>query len=550
MRHLGLLAAFIFFTSCARQEADLILHNGKVLTVDDEFSIADSVVVRNGKIVAVGGADLLDRFTSKRIVDLAGRALLPGFNDTHIHIGGRSRRWVDLSGVKSLTQLKERVRAKAEELGPAEWIGGYGWSEDELEEQRRPLRKDLDEAAPRNPVLLYRAGSHSSVASSLALLQAGIDADADDPPGGIIEKDAAGRPNGILRERASRLVGRLIPDARPEEIVQGRIENLERLVSLGITSIIEAGIAPAAFASWQSIYEEHGARLPRATLQIRPRIGPDGTTAEAIRQIADFGLKTGDGDRRLKVGALKVGVDGGYTGAAAYTLDSYKGQPGYHGTLLVPESELYQLSRAAHELGWQMGYHAIGDAAIQLTVNVFERILSESPRRDHRHYLNHFTVPPPRETMDRMVESRIGVAQQSNFTYTLEGRYETHLEGERLQRNNPLRTLLDLGIPMALGSDNLPIGPLTGLYAAITRRGMSGTVFSADEKLTTQEAIRAYTRDGAYFTFEEALKGMIKQGFLADFVVLNRDPLEVEPDELLTVEVDMTVIGGEIVFER
>ena len=531
----------------AQEPVDLLLHNGKVFTADQLLSTYSAVAVRDGRIVALGWDELTDRFRAARTIDLDGRLVLPGFIDTHIHMRGNPPRWVDLAGLESLSELKARVTRKAEQLGAGEWITGYGWSEDELAEQRRPLRQDLDDAAPANPVILTRAGGHSSVASSLALEAAGLTPDTETPPGGIIELDGRGRMNGILREGAQGLVSRLVPDPTPEELRVTFVENLRRLLSLGITSIIHAGVDIAGYARWEAVYAEHAGELPRAAVQLR--VPPD--PARAIDMLNRFGRRTGDGDEWLRVGPMKFFVDGGYTGAAAWTLEPYKGQPDYYGSgPLIDEAGLLEISRAAHERGWQMGFHTIGDAAIAMTVDAWARMLQDSPRADHRHYLNHFTVRPPAETMRKMATWNIHVAQQPNFTYTLEGRYAEHLDGERYATNNPLRSPMRHGVFVALGSDILPIGPMVGLQAAVIRRGMSGAVVGPGEALTMPEAIVGYTRLAAHLTFEEDEKGSLEVGKLADLVVLSQDLLAIDPARTMDTEVDLTVLGGRIVYER
>ena len=447
---------------------------------------------------------------------------------------------IDLAGVESIAEVQDLIGSKIAEMGEGEWITGYGWSEDELAEGRRPLRGDLDRAAPRSPVILTRAGGHSSVANSTALELAGIDRRTPQPEGGAIEYSESGELNGVIRERQG-IVGRLVPNATPEELRDTHIQMLRDQLALGITGVIQAGETPSGFARWESIYDELGDELPRATVQIR-WVGADG--------LADFGRITGDGDDRLRVGALKVLVDGGSTGPAAYTIEPYKGMGDYRGMLNVPEDELRQLIDEANELGWQLGFHAIGDAAIELTVDAFVSALEKNPREDHRHYLNHFTVTPPVRTLELMAEHNIAIAQQPNFTYTLEGRYEANLDGERLAHNNPLKVPMEYGIFMALGSDILPIGPLVGLYAAVTRKGMSGEVFGPEEILTMEEAIRGYTANAAWITFEEETKGSLEPGMLADMVVLSEDLLTIEPEGIMDLDVDMTIVGGRVLYER
>jgi predicted amidohydrolase YtcJ len=520
--------------------ADLILIGGKIAIVDDDFSVHETLVVRDGLVLAVGDASLADEYSAPTTIDLEGRLVVPGFNDTHTHIRGNARRHIDLGGTESITQIQGLIRAKIEEMGEGEWITGYGWSEDELAELRRPLRADLDEAAPNNPVMLTRAGGHSGVANSLALSLAGIDRNTPQPEGGVIEYDENGEPNGVIRERQG-MVGRLVPNATPEELRETHVQVLRDQLSLGITSVIQAGENPRGFARWESIYEEFGTELPRAVVQVR---------WSSADRLAEFGRISGDGDDRFRVGAIKVLVDGGFTGPAAYTIDPYVGMGDYRGLLNVPEDELRSLIMEANALGWQLGFHAIGDAAIQLTVDAMVDALDANPREDHRHYLNHFTVTPPAETLELMAEYDIAISQQPNFTYTLEGRYAANLDGDRLAHNNPLKIPMDYGIFMAISSDILPIGPMVGLYAAVTRKGMSGEVYGADEALTIEEAIRGYTRNAAWLTFEEESKGTLEPGMLADMVVLSEDLLTIASERIMGVEVDMTIVGGQVLYER
>jgi len=398
-----------------------------------------------------------------------------------------------------------------------------------------------------NPVVLTRAGGHSSVANSLALEAAGLTPQTETPPGAIIEVDDQGRMNGILREGAQGLVRRFVPDPTSAELRDSFVQNLRNLLGLGITSLIQAGVGERGFANWEEVYTEFQGELPRAAVQVRVQ----GPAERAIETLTRFGRKTGDGNEWLRVGPVKFFVDGGYTGAAAWTLEPYKGQPGYFGTgALIDADGMYRLSKAAHEMGWQMGFHTIGDAAIKMTVDAWSRVIEESPRVDHRHYLNHFTVRPPAETMQKMASHNIHIAQQPNFTYTLEGRYAEHLEGERYETNNPVRSPMSHGVFVALGSDILPIGPMVGLYAAVTRKGMSGAVVGPGEALTMPEAIVAYTRLAAYLTFEEDIKGSLEVGKLADMVVLSQDLLTIDPDRTMDTAVEMTILGGTVVYQR
>jgi len=536
----ALLAACGRAPEDTRTRVDTILHNAKVVTIDPGLSIASAVAVDGERIVAVGDETLLENYRAANTVDLGGRMLMPGFVDSHTHLSGEPRRHINLTKTRSIEEIKNLVRAKVEELGSGEWITGYGWSEDFMAEARRPLRADLDEAAPDNPVLLTRAGGHSAVANSVALRRAEVDENTSQPEGGVIEKDEQGRLNGVIRERQD-LVSDLIPEATNEEVRDSLVGILKEQLSFGITSFTHASDTIDHYPEWETIYRLHRDELPRATIQVH---------WEGPQAMAAFGRKSGDGDEHLKVGPIKIFVDGGFTGPAAYTKEPYKGQGEYRGKLSIDPGELSTMIRELNAAGWQTGIHAIGDAAIELAVDELALALDETPRVDHRHYLNHFTIMPSAETMKKMAEYGIAITQQPNFTYTLEGRYVDYLDGARLEHNNPLRTPMNYGIHVAISSDILPIGPMVGIYAAVTRKGMSGRVFAAEEALTVMEALQAYTLYGAWLSFEEDLKGSIEPGKLADMIVLDQDLLTIDPDHIMDTQVLQTWLGGKLVYER
>ena len=532
--------------------ADLVLYNGTIVTVDDAFSIRQAIAVKGGRILAVGGNELRNRYTGARAIDLRGRTVLPGFFDTHIHLRGNSRRYIDLNDTTSLAQLKQQVSDKAKALGPGEWITGGGWDEYHFTEQRKPLRADLDAAAPNNPVVLTRAGGHSSVGNTKALELADINKATPDPERGLIEKGADGQPNGVIRERSD-LYTRLVPKDKPQDVRDSLLQNVRDQLKLGITSVIEAGssVDPnvvGSYAEWEVLYRNHGDTLPRASVQVGY---PAGGAAAGAAKLKDFGHKTGDGNDRLRVGSIgEMAADGGFTGPTAWSLVDYKGLPGFRGRAFFTPEQIHANIEEGHKLGWQFGIHAIGDAAIAMTVDALDKVLHDYPRNDHRHYLCHFTVLPPERTMQLMVNDKILIAQQPNFTYNLEQRYVETLEGKRLATNNALTTPIKKGIFMAFGSDNLPIGPMVGLYAAVTRKGESGEVYGPEEAVSMKDAITMYTRSGAFLTGEEKIKGSLEVGKLADMIVLPENPLAISPDKVLNLKVDMTIVGGKVLYDR
>jgi len=527
----------------ARKAADLLLYNGHVLTVDPRNSVKSAVAVADGKIVAVGGDGLRRRYRAAREIDLNGRTLLPGFTDTHLHPIVRTPRDIDVASARSVSEVQDMLRAKAAALGPGEWITGEGWQESNLAEKRNLSRADLDAAAPNNPVLLVRAG---------------------DPKSGLIEHDPSGEPNGIIRERSD-LVSKLIPPAKWDEVRQSYIDNLRHLLSLGITSFFDAsgtiddepiahgGIADPppnlTFRRAREIYATEGATLPRITMYI---------SYPGAERLKAFGRHTGYGDEHVRLGPIgENAVDGGFTGPTAWLLADYKGQKGFRGKGRYSDAELQQMVDAAASLGWQMGLHCIGDAAIVQTVAAYDRGLrstrsGDHPGPDRRWFTDHFTIMPPDATMALMRKDRIMIAQQPNFLYNLEDRYAANLDQWRLDHNNSVGTAAKkFGLFVAFSSDNLPINPMVGLYAAITRKGPSGTAYGAGaEEVSRAEAIRMYTANGPYLSWEEKQKGTLEPGKFADMVVLPFDPLTADPETILNGKVDMTFLAGKLVYSR
>ena len=530
-------------------KVDLILYNANVLTLDETSAIASAVVVNGGRIVEVGNDAVLSRYEAAVSRDLMGRTLMPGFIDTHVHAFPTAPNFIDMRSVSSIDEMKALVAVKAEELKPGSWISGYGWSEQYLEERRMPVAANLDAAAPDNPVILFRLGGHSAVASSRALELAKINDSTPDPAGGKLERDEQGRITGVIRERTD-LIYHLVPEPSPESTRPGHVALLKDFFAMGVTSFVEATQATFEdYEEWEKTYAEHRGSLPRAYIQFE-YVGRE--------EMSAFGRKTGDGDEFLKVGSIKIFADGGYTGASALTLEPYKGQPKYFGRLTMEENELRDLILQAHQDGWQMAIHTIGDGAITLAVDHVIEALEVNPRLDHRHFLNHFTVTPAPQVMEDMAAHGVAISQQPNFIYKYEGLYNEHLTGERLDTNNPLRTPMNHNIHMALSSDIIhvgkssdlqPIGPFLDLYTAVTRKGRSGRVYSRAERISMLEALKGYTINAAYLTFEEDIKGSLEAGKFADMIVLSADPLTAIDEDILNIRVLQTYLGGRLVYE-
>jgi hypothetical protein len=396
--------------------------------------------------------------------------------------------------------------------------------------------------------------------NSAALARAGIIRDTANPPGGWIFRDGSGEPNGRVLEAARRLVTRVMPQAdRPrtdDQILATYRRQLAQLASLGMTSVNVAGMRPTDLALVQTLYERWGEELPRATLQIRVSPGhdtyddPDEGVRRSIAEIEALGIRTGFGNERLKIGAIKMSIDGGLSAPVFWSTLPYKGRPDFYGAQRIPDDAFYRVARRAHELGWQVGTHVMGDAAAAMVVDQLERILMERPRPDHRHFLHHVAVMPPQPTLEKMGRLGIMVASQPNFTIGLGAYAAEALEAEREATQNPVKTLLDRGIRVSFGSDGAPYGPLVGIYAAITRNGWDDEVHGPGEAVTVADAIRLHTLEPAYLTFDEKTRGSIEVGKAADLVVLGEDILSVDPNRIRYIPVQRTIVAGRDIYVR
>jgi predicted amidohydrolase YtcJ len=542
-----LAAAAIVGTSGAAVEkapVDLLMFNGKIVTVDDRFSIEQAIAVKDGLVVAVGTtAEIRGEFTGAKQVNLHGRTVVPGFNDAHQHIRTQDPRSIgDLQNVLSIAEIQRLLAAKAEELGAGAWVLGDQYDETIFEEGRKPNRQDLDAAAPDNPVLLTRLGSHSSVANSAALEIAGITRETPDPDGGRIERDANGEPTGVLVEDAQGLVRQHVPPLTAEQRRAGTISGLKSMLPHGITSFTQATGSAAGFRDWQSIYAELGGELPRGSYQL---------SGGNPQSVLNSGLKPFDGDDRLRVTGTKVFADGGFTGPDAYLSKPYKGLGDFRGSLVYTPSQLEGIYRQLNAAGWTIATHTAGDAAASVAVNAYATVLAETPRADIRHQLFHYEVgmPDPADVR-KLRRYGIGVVQQTNFLWSLEGLYNDYLQDDLLERVVPARSLLRDGIHFANSSDIIPTSPIVGIYTAVTRKGRSGATYTPSERLSIQDAIRTYTKGGAWMTHQEDVKGSLEPGKFADFVVLSDDILRIRPNCLLDVHALETYVGGMLVYKR
>ncbi len=522
---------------------DLALYNGVILT-QTQPAHAQAVGVREGRIAVVAdNRTVLDAAgPSTRRLDLHGRTCVPGFNDAHAHIwkiGQLLTTMLDLRGVASIEELVAAVARSADRLPAEAWLQGRGYNEAAMRERRLPTRDDLDRAAPRRPVVLTRTCGHICTASSAALERAGIGATTTAPVGGVIERDREGRPNGVLHETAIGLIKRVMPVPGAAEYEAMILAGLTHQLSIGITSSADCGVTPEILAAYRAL--DSSATLP-ARVNVMPLRRVDGVAAPLPlpeRSVSD----------RLRVDTIKFLADGGLSGATAALSVNYRHAP-QKGVLRFDRQELEELCRESHAAGWRIATHAIGDVAIDQTLDIYEA-LGRHPR-DLAHRIEHFGLP---DAAQLRRASTLGViaAPQPIFIHSLGRNFRNYLPDAFLPRIYPIRAMIDAGVRVALSSDAPVVeqdNPLVGMMAAVIRRDQDGALLAPEQAITAAEALYAYTLGGAIASGDEANRGSIEPGKWADLCVLTANPLAVKAEALPEIEVDMTLVAGRIAFER
>lgn len=526
--------------------ADVILFGGRVVTVDRDFSIAEAVAMRDGRILSVGATSHVRALAGPRteVVDLRGRMVLPGFIDSHCHPTqvGRYHLKLDLFDCHSIADITSRIGQQVAKVPPGTWVeAAMGWREDWLIERRLPTRAELDRVAPEHPVYLPHLG-YTVVLNSVALRAAGITRDTSDPEGGAIGRDASGEPNGLLfGAPAFRPVERLIPLPDSDQRLAGLRYACAQNVSWGKTSAIDAGLTPDDMRLYQLLHER-GELTVRTSMMFRPDTTL--TLDEVLSSIRAWGITTGFGDALLRIGGIKLFMDGGIEGALLR--EPYATDPNYYGQQTTSPDVARAVCREAARLGWTVGAHACGGAAMDSILDIFAEVDCEIPIRDKRWMLLHAFFPTERNFAEcRRLGIVVGV--QQTLLYNLAPNFAAHWGRATVECANPQRAWLDRGVRLAGGIDGTPFPILLAIWSSITRGTRDAGVVGPDQALTRQEAIRLYTIDSAYATGEEHLKGSLEAGKLADVIVLDRDILCCDEDEIKDAQVLLTLLGGQIV---
>ncbi len=510
---------------------DLLLHNARVITLDESQPGAEMVAIEGNRILQVGREEDLESFkgAKTKIIDCQGKTIVPGFNDAHCHPLGLAASLLSVdcrpSSVRSIVELQAQIRQQAEQTPKGKWIRATGYNEFYLAEKRHPNRWDLDKAAPHHPVKLSHRSGHACVLNSLALKLLGISGETPEPPGGIIERDLeTGEPNGLLFEM-NPYVEKLMPPLSEEELEKGIELVNEEFLSQGITSLQDASWSDS-LRRWQILrqFKERGKLVPRVSMMIG---------VDELEEFKQRGLSRGSGDSQLRLGGVKI------------ILQTTTG------SLNPPQEELDHLIHRAHKAGFQLALHAVEENTVEAAITALEYALSQTKKPDHRHRLEHCSVCPP-HLAQRLKDIKAIVVTQPPFIYYSGERYLATVPPNDLNWLYPIGSLLGNGVEVAASSDSPVVGlnPLVGIYAAVTRAAETGQTLLPQEGISRLEALKMYTLNAAYASFEEGVKGCITPGRLADLVVLSDDPTKVPPEEIKEIKVVMTIVDGKVVWQR
>ncbi len=526
------------------QAPDLTITNAKIWTGDPARPWAEALAVAAGKIVAVGtNAEIGSAGAPQRTIDARGRLALPGFIDSHLHFidAGRQLDSVQLRDVRSREEMATRIADFAQTLPAGAWITGGNWDSSNWGGEF-PTREWIDAVTGDRPVWLLRVDGHMGLANTAALKVAGVDRATQDIPGGEILRDRAGEPTGALKDNAMELIERVVPAPTPELRERALKAAMAYVNAQGVTSVHNMG-------SWDDLSTFKSAARA-GTLSVRFYAVVPLADWERLRDEIQGGLAS---DEWVRVGGLKGFVDGSLGSRTAAFIEPFEGTPHERGLFVTAPEDLYARVSGADKAGLQVMVHAIGDRANRTVLDVYERVAQENGARDRRFRVEH-AQHLTHEDIARFGRLDV-IASMQPYHAIDDGRWAERYIGRRIETAYAFRELLDHEARLAFGSDwyVAPATPLEGIYGAVTRRTLDDknpNGWVPAQKISVEEAIRAYTSDAAYAGFEERSKGTLGAGHLADLIVLDRDVFAIPPEQIRDAQVDLTIVGGRVVYER
>ncbi|MDR1396440.1 MAG: amidohydrolase [Desulfarculales bacterium] len=529
--------------------ADKVFINGEVITVNRANQTAEALAVKGNKITFVGSSrEAREHIGSQtELIDLKGKSLLPGFIDAHQHLQMRGNNALAIDcrppGVTSIAQLKSLIAQKAARTPQGEWIRGWGYDHSKLAENRHPDRFDLDEAAPGHPVILVRVCNHIGAFNSKALELMAVSPEARSIRGAPVG-ERNGRPNGVMFEAAfMETAGKSAPSEHEMADALAKAGNM--LLSEGITSVHDAG--GYGFAQMKAL------QTAVETGKLRPRIyamlfSLNGDSGSFSSHYIDSGIRTNFGNDRLKLGPVKMMIDGSSSGPTAATLEDYSSMPGNRGLLSLDQDYIDDMVLRGHRAGYQVTAHAVGDRAVTMILNAYEKALLAYPRAGHRHRIEHCGIVNP-ALLKRIKAMEIIPVPQPVFLWEFGDGYVRNY-GQRAHRMFTAGSFARHGI-VAAGSSDCPVtfaNPLLNIHVAVNRMTQTGLSVGPYEAIPVMEAIRLFTYNSAYASFDEKIKGSLEAGKLADLALLSRSLLKADKNEIKDITVEQTFLDGEMVY--
>jgi len=529
--------------------ATLIITNARVWTVDKQHPTAEAVAVIGDRIVAVGSSAEVDhwRGPQTKILDAAGKLLLPGFNDAHVHFvkGGAQLDQVQLTDATSEQEFVKRIAAQVKKTRKGEWILGGDWDETRWKPAQFPSKDAIDPVSPDTPVFISRHDGHMALANSMAMKLAGVAAKTPDIPGGVIMRDTQGNPTGIFKDAAQQYIRKAIPPMTHEQRLRAIKRALDYAASIGVTSVQHMNPEYEDIAAYSELAE-------RGELTTRIYAAPLETGWE---DFAKIGLRHAWGSSYLRMGALKGFADGSLGSKTAYMFEDFDDDPKNHGILseeMHPVEDMRDRLTKADAAGLQICTHAIGDQAISIVLDIYGQIAKANGDRDRRFRIEHAQHMAAKD-FDRFAKLKV-IASVQPFQAIDDARWATPRVGrDRASRTHAYRTFLDHGVRIAFGTDwdVVPLDPVLTVYAAVTRVPLDGSSpegWFPEQRLTVSEAVEAYTMGSAFAEFQEKEKGSITPGKLADMVILSDVIFKIRPELIRNVKVETTIVGGKIIY--
>ncbi|MBQ8589467.1 MAG: amidohydrolase [Firmicutes bacterium] len=538
------------------RKADRVYVNGKVYTVDAKDSVQSAFCVKDDRFMAVGTEEEVLKYCDENTerIDLGGQVVLPGLIDSHLHVNLVGLAKIELKlHEKQKEEILQMVAEAYEKTGPGQWIRGWGWINNLWPDDSFPTKEELDAVAPDKPVCLIRGCGHASWVNSKAIELAGVDENTPDPPGGEYLHNEDGSLWGVVMDNAQEPFTKAISPYGAYEMQMSALWAQEEFVKNGLTSVHSAGERPETLDLWGELYAKGDLKV-RIYGMVRVTGRPDfdelyNTSLKYFKR----GLRIGEYDNRLTARCYKISGDGSLGARSAWMLDDYSDAPGHKSSGKWTDEQLYKVLYEARRAGFQISYHAIGDAANRQCLDTYERLLNEMPDPDHRLRIEHAQILHP-DDIDRFAELGVIPTYQTVFMRTDYQVADDRL-GDRVNGAYIWRTMIDKGNPLPNGTDGPieSINPFQCMFCAVSRTDENGKPeggWRPEEAMTRAEALRSYTMWGAYSAFEENIKGSIERGKLADFVIVDRDIMTCPLDEMKDTVVLETVIGGETVYKK